>query len=153
MTPAEREFLIASGSPADSFDPDRIAAARESMRRRAEKTRREASPELTTLQVSQLLGSSETQVLEWGRNHDLYSIQTDHGLRFPEWQFPDGQRLVAMRLVLQELGTGMHPHSVEGLLAKVPHEELDDMTVVEWLSNGRPVDEVVTFARSASYGM
>lgn len=153
LTPAERQFLIDSGVSPDAFDPARKEAARASLRRRAEETRRRASPELTADQVSRLLGCPRSRVLEWALSHDLYSIPGDDGPRFPEWQFPGGQRLPGMRAVLAELATTMHPYSVEGLLAVVPHEQLYDKTAVEWLAGGGSPEPVVSLAVSSAYGM
>jgi hypothetical protein len=153
LTPAERQFLLDAGEPADSFDPGRQEAARASLRRRAEETRRKAAPEFTADQVAGLLGCTEAQVLSWANDQELYSFVTDEGLRFPEWQFPDGKRLPGLRLVLRELGRDTHPYSVEGLLAVVPHEELDDMTAVAWLAGGGSIESVVSLAVSSSYDM
>lgn len=153
LSEAERQFLIDSGTPANSFDPERQAAARASLRRRADETRREASPELTTEQVAGLLGITAPQVLGLANRHELYAFATDDGLRFPEWQFPDGQRLPGLAQVLRELDVGMQPYSVEGLLADVPHEELDDKTVVEWLAAGGSLEPAISLAASSRYEM
>jgi excisionase family DNA binding protein len=152
LTPAERQFLIDSGVPANSFDPDVKEEARARLRARAEETRRDASPELTAEQVASLLGCTPSTVLELARSKDLYSYDLGDGLRFPEWQFPDGQRLTRLGTVLRELSSGMHPHSVEGLLAVVPHEELDDMTAIAWLARGGgALEPVVSLAISSSH--
>ncbi|MCF6378160.1 hypothetical protein L2K70_11155 [Nocardioides KLBMP 9356] len=153
LTPAERQFLLDSGAPPDSFDPAAQARARASLRRRADETRRKASPELTLAQAAGLLGATEAQVTQWAAELDLYSRHTENGLSFPEWQFPHGQRLPGLRPVLRELGPRMHPHSVEGLLAEVPHEELDNLTAVEWLARGSPTEPVVCLAESSHYDM
>lgn len=153
LTPAERQFLLDSGAPTDSFDPERQAQARASLRRRAEETRRLASAELTADQVASLLGCGRAQVLDWALDKHLYSYLDGDALRFPEWQFPDGQRLHGLRAVLRELSPEMHPCSVEGLLAHVRHEELDAMTAVEWLAGSRSVEAVVSLAVSSTYDM
>ncbi len=90
-------------------------------------------------------------MLEWAEQQVLYAVGPGHNVRFPEWQFPDGQRLPKLQLVLRELSPGMHPYSVEGLLAEAPHEELDDMTAVEWLAGGGSVDPIVSIAVSTAY--
>lgn len=153
LTPAERQFLLDSGVPADAFDPARQAEARESLRWRAEKTRRKASPELTAEQVVGLLGCGTSQVLDWVLDKHLYAYLNNDELRFPEWQFPDGQRLDGLQPVLTKLEASMHPYSVEGLLAEVRHEELDDMTAVEWLVAGGPTEPVVSLAAASQYDM
>lgn len=153
LTAAERQFLIESGVPPDSFDIVRHEAARASLRRRAEETRRNAAAALTIDQVAGLLSCTESQVLRWARDKDVYSYATAEGPRFPEWQFPANQRLLGLRPVLQGLGPEMHPYSVEGLLAVVPHEELDDMTVVAWLRRGGAVEPAVALVLDASYDL
>lgn len=153
LTSAERQFLIDSGAPADAFDPARQEAARNRLRARAEETRRKASLELDAEQVAGLLGCSTLEVLEWTADRDLYSFVTEQGLRFPEWQFPDGQRLGGMRLVLQELGSQIHPYSVEGFFADARHEELDGMTGVEWLASGGSLQRLVSLAHSHAFDM
>jgi excisionase family DNA binding protein len=153
LTPAERQFLIDSGLPADSFEPDVKEEARARLRARAEQARRDASPELTVGEVASLLGCDESTVLSWERDSDLYAYDQGRGLRFPEWQFPDSQRLPTLGRVLRELGTQMHPYNVEALLSRVPHEELDDLTAVEWLATGGAVDPVVALAISSNYDM
>lgn len=152
LTPAERQFLFDSGLPSDAFDPVVKQAARERLRARAEETMRRASPALSAVQVAGLLNCAIEQVIGWSRSSDLYSYGKDGELRFPEWQFPDGQRIAELRVVLEELGRDMHPFSVEGLLAKVRHEELDEMTAVEWLVAGHPVEAVASLAKSHAHG-
>lgn len=79
MTPAERQFLLEAGGPPDAFDPARKEAARPSLRRLAEETRRRASVELTAEQVAGLLGCPTSLVLEWAESLDLYWYATDEG--------------------------------------------------------------------------
>lgn len=151
LTVAERQFLIESGLQADSFDPVRVEEARASLRRRAEKTRQEAAPELTADQVASLLGCDVPQVLAWTESRDLFAYETEDGLRIPEWQFPHGQRLPGLRLALSPLTTnGWHPYSVEGFMSDVRHEELDDLTVVQWLAAGHDPDAALILATSAT---
>ena len=159
LTPAEKQFLIDSGMPADSFDPEVKAAARERLRARAEETRRNASPELTADQVASLLGCTASQVLDWVEGQYLYAYKSDgetdgdHGLRFPEWQFPDGQRIPHLNLALSAFGARTrHPYTVEGFLAKVPHEELDDRTAVQWLLAGGDPEPVMQLGMSMARG-
>lgn len=153
LTASERQFLIDSGLPANSFDLEVMAAARASLRRRADETRREASPELTVLQVACLLGCTAPQVVDAIASQEIYAFETEGELRVPEWQFPDGQQLAGLGPALRELGSAIHPYSVEGLLAEVPHEELDDMTAVAWLAEGRPPEPVVALVAAQSHGM
>ncbi|SEB99425.1 hypothetical protein SAMN04489844_1469 [Nocardioides exalbidus] len=139
--------------PADSFDPDVKEAARARLRARAEETRRKASPELTARQVAGLLGCPVSRVIDWAGSEALYAFASEEGLRFPEWQFPDGQRVPYLDLVLPSFGAATrHPYTVEGFLADVPHEELDDLTAVQWLIRGGHPEPVVQLAMSVARG-
>ena len=93
MTAAERQFLIDSGAPADSFDPARQSEARARLAQVAARTRAQAAPELDVAQVATLLDCSPSTVRRWARSGDLYALRRGRELRFPNWQFPDGQRL------------------------------------------------------------
>jgi excisionase family DNA binding protein len=135
MTAGERQFLIDSGVPADSFNPDRQAVARASLAARAALTQAQAAPELDVAQVASLLGCSSSTVRRWARTGDLYAIRRSGRLQFPEWQFSDGKRLSGLRLVLAALPDLMHPLSVEGLMTS-PQEELDGRSPVDWPAAG-----------------
>lgn len=157
LTPAEKQFLIDSGVPANSWDPEVKEAARQRLRARAEETRRKASAELTVEQVASLLDCNISQVLAWVEGQDLYAYTPGAGkcdeLRFPEWQFPDGQRVPRLALVLSSFGASTrHPHTVEAFLAKVPREELDDQTAVQWLIAGGDPEPVMRLGESMARG-
>ena len=150
MTAAERQFLIDSGAPADSFDPARQAEARARLAEVAARTQAHAAPELNVAQVATLLGCSGSTVRRWARNGDLYALRREPGLRFPGWQFIGGKRLPGLRSVLAVLPESMHPLSVEGLMTS-PHEELDGRSPVEWLAAGRTVEPVEAMAYSRAW--
>jgi excisionase family DNA binding protein len=150
MTAAERQFLIDSGAPADSFDPASQSEARARLAEVAARTQAQAAPELDVAQVASLLGCSTSTVRRLAHSGDLYALRRGRELRFPDWQFTDGQRLPGLRAVLAALPSSMHPLSVEGLMTS-PQEELDDRSPVEWLAAGCSVAPVEAIADSHAW--
>ncbi len=150
MTAAERQFLIDSGAPANSFDSDRQAEARARLAEVAARTQAQAAPEFDVAQVASLIGRSASTVRRWAHTGDLYAVRRGRKLRFPGWQFPGGGRLPGLRTVLASLPESMHPLSVEGLMTS-PQEELDDRSPVEWLAAGLAVEPVEAIADSEAW--
>lgn len=75
MTAAERQFIIDSGAPADSFDPARQAEARARLATAAARTRAQAAPELDVAQVASLLACSPSTVRRLARSGSLYALR------------------------------------------------------------------------------
>lgn len=151
MTAGERQFLIDSGVPADSFDPEQQAVARAKLVSRAIATDAKSAPLLSTAQVAELLGRAPSNVRRSAGTHDLYAVHRGTGreLGFPSWQFVNDLPLRGLREVLAALPDSMHPLSVEGFMT-TPQEELEDRSPVEWLSTGGDVAIVVQLADSTA---
>lgn len=151
MTASEREFLIDSGAPTDSFDPNVQAHARARLAARAAETRSQASRLLPTSEVSALLNRAASNVRRSAGTGDLYAIPAAAGREreFPAWQFVDRWPLRGLREVIAMLPAAMHPLSIEGFMTS-PQEELDGRTPVQWLSTGGEVEEVVALAETVA---
>lgn len=147
MTAGEREFLLASGAPSESFDPEVQAAARASLEQRAKRTREEASPFLDTSAVASILNRPKPTIRRWAHSGDLYAVRVGHRLGYPGWQFPRSQRLHGLRDVLAVLPGSMHPLSVEGWMT-TPNEELDDLTPLAWMDEHHDLAPVLALANS-----
>lgn len=149
MTADERRFLIEAGAPTDSFDPARQAEARARLSALAAETAAAAAERLTTSEVADRLGTSESRVRKLAAGGDLYAIRdaVRGRLAFPAWQFIGDQPLRGLRRVLPALPRSMHPLSLEEWMT-TSKEELDDRTPVEWLARGGSIEEVVRLADS-----
>lgn len=151
MTAAEREFLLASGAPADAFEPGRQVVARARLTAVAERTAQRAALLISTREVAHLLRRSASTVRRMAGAGDLYAISARAGeLRYPTWQFVDGRPLPGLRAVLRELPSSMHPYSVEGWMTS-PFEELDDRSPVDWLASDGEPGVVAELAESENY--
>lgn len=152
MTASERQFLLDSGAPADSFDPQAQAEARARLMSRAASTRASAAPLLPTSEVAAMLGRDPANVRRSASAGDLYAIANGSGREsdFPAWQFVDGKPLRGLRQVIARLPQAMHPLSVEGFMTS-PQEELDDTAPIQWLATGGDVEVVVRLAEAVAY--
>lgn len=161
MTGQERQFLIESDVPTDSFDSVTQALAHASLLARAEATSAAAAPVLSAAQAAELLGVNVRTVHRRARDRTLYAVPREkpgrrNALGFPAWQFVGGRGLPGLHAVLDQVlahgqGLGsMHPLSLEGLMT-TPQEELDGRTPVEWLASGGDPQAVVSLVESAAY--
>lgn len=148
MTATERRFLVESGAPDNSFDPERQAIASARLLAIAAQTAAHASPTLTASEVATMLGRGVSTVRRAAGKNDLYAWRTPDGsLAYPGWQFVNEAPLPGLRPVLDALPDSMHPLSVEGWFS-TPHEELNDQTPINWLAAGRDHAPVAALADS-----
>jgi hypothetical protein len=146
MTAGERQFLLESGAPQDSFDPERQAAARAGLTARLRPV-----TGLSSTEAAALLGREASNVRRSVGTGDLYAIRRGTGRErvLPDWQFAGGQPLPGLRRVLAALPDDMHPLAVEAFML-TPHEELEAAAPATWLATGGSVAKVVWLADSLS---
>lgn len=152
LSDSERAFLIASGVPQDSFDPERHEQARQRLVMLARETAARAAPSLDVDQVAALLGWSREVVDTAVARRHLYVIDMDLAgeVGLPAWQFLHTRPLPGLGEVVAALPESLHPLSVEGFMT-TPQEDLDDRSPVDWLADGGAVAPVVRLAESLAW--
>ncbi|TRW46371.1 hypothetical protein [Georgenia yuyongxinii] len=106
-------------------------------------------PVYFTADLVEWLGVGEAE-LEWrAAALKVLAIRTaDALLVFPAWQFDeDGQVLPGVTETLRALATGGLDDFTHVLWFGGASDELDGLSAVEWLTQGRPVEPVVAAAR------
>ena len=152
MTAEERSFLIASGVPADSFEPRRQAEARARLVARAAATATLLSERLTVADVASRLGCSETTIRRRAHKRLLHGTLAAgrRQLLFPAWQFVGNEPLRGLRDVLTAAPATMGAESLEAFMT-TGQEELDGQTPVQWLAAGNSALAVASLIESESW--
>ncbi len=150
MSAGERQFLLDSGAPPESFDAMTQARARVELATASVNAQTRATRGLTTAEAGERLGGRATaNVRRSAAAKDLYAYPRgpQRELLFPEWQFVDDKPLTGLRQVLGALPQSMHPVAMERWMTQ-PREELNDLSAVQWLAGGGSVEAVVWLAES-----
>lgn len=110
-------------------------------------------PFFNTSGLLSLTGSNRQALHAKVQRNWLIACQLEDGSwMYPVWQFDDrGTPKPALVHVWRELrGPAEHPHTDTwtcALWMRTPHLDLDDMTPVGWIEEGRPAEAVLALAR------
>lgn len=149
LTAGERDFLLASGDlteedlTEDALTESLIYAAKS--RTAAEDT--VIADSYATAEVAELLDRAESNVRRSRLQGDLYgpAETTGRTLHFPRWQFVEGTVVPGLRQIIPALPRYWHPLSVERFM-ETPHEDLDGLAPVRWLTSGGSIAAVAELA-------
>lgn len=154
LSAGEREFLLEN---TDLTDEDLTAEARalsQSVvaRDRAAAQKQVRRSSLTTGQVASLLGRLDASVRRSKASGDLYALPSGAGrvVRFPRWQFEDGDVVPGLRVIIPAFPQYTHPLSIQHFMT-TPNESLDQFSPVRWLFDGGEVDAVVALVDELGY--
>lgn len=93
---------------------------------------------LTMEEAADLVGRSVSALSRGATQGRFVTFKLDGRLRYPSWQFDDGQPLPGLAEVIAVLPVGWRPRKVLATMT-APAELLDGLTPVEWLSQlGEP---------------
>lgn len=151
LTPDEQTMLARhSGVSPDGEASGRVRA------RAAAKTALLYVDTLSTDQVARMIKRSTSRIRHMAKEQRLYTLPVDRrsGLRFPAWQFSNGEPLPGLSTVLAALPAGLHPLQVLGFFS-TPTMELSlgdekPITPLQWLRDGG--DEATVAALAGSVG-
>ncbi len=149
VTDREMAFAISAGVPASAFT---ARARRENdayLHATAEADDTEMSTWLTSAAVARLMSLGVAEVDELRRGGRLYAGRRRNGrFMYPRWQFDHKNRpLRGLAVVLTALGDD-DPVSVSNLVT-TPDEELNGLSVAQWLAVGGDPGPAVAALREA----
>ena len=109
------------------------------------------SNSLSVIEAAALVGLTTDEIRMQAHARLLYGIPSGEAWRLPRFQFANGQPLPGLSAVLAAIGYGAHPLEVFQWFtlpnpARVMDEDRRAVSPVEWLTAGRPVEDVVKLA-------
>lgn len=154
LSAGEREFLLENTDLTDEDLTSEARALSQSLiaQGRAAAQEQVHQSSLTTGQVASLLGRLEASVRRSKATGDLYALPSGMGrvIRFPRWQFEDGDVVPGLRVIIPAFPQYTHPLSIQHFMT-TPNESLDQLSPVHWLLGGGEVDAVVALVDELGY--
>lgn len=155
LSAGEREFLLthAGMSEEDLSEQGRTATRLDLACNRFALDTAALEGALSTHDVAQHLGRAEPNVRRSRLSGDLYAPNPGDpaGLRFPRWQFTAAGGVVpGLRHIIPAFPRDTHPVAIARFMTE-PHDALDGMSPVQWLTGDGPVESVVTLVEDLSY--
>jgi excisionase family DNA binding protein len=124
------------------------SGASDAVQRRLEENRQVADAESVSVDVAaERLGVSVSQIVQWVEGRKLSAWRRGEELRLPLWQFSGDGLLPHLAELLAALPANLHPMAATGFVTS-PTDELDGMTVIDWLTAGGDLAPVAFAASS-----